>query len=100
MKTFFDSIFISGSVADEEAEYPMKLEYYKTIENKENVEVKYGIEVVKTEFINGKVNVESELLNNITNNQEEIEKILTLFKNNLVTPFGIQDILDEVLMQL
>ena len=100
MKTFFDSIFISSNSPYEEPEYPMKLEYYKTIEMKENVKAKYGVEVVKTEFKEGKVNVESEKLENITNNQEMIEKLLSILKDNTVTPFGIQDILDEAFIQL
>lgn len=100
MKTFFDSIFINNSNAYEEPEYPMKLEYYKTIEMEENVEAKYGIEIVKTEYINGKVNVESERLRNITKNKEEIEKILRILRNNKVTPFGIQEILDEIFIQM
>lgn len=100
MKTFFDSIFINSSNTYSESEYPMKLEYYKTIEMEENVEAKYGIEVVKTEFIEGKVNVESEKIKNITNNQKEVEKILTVLRNNTVTPFGLQEILDELFIQL
>ena len=100
MKTFFDSVFVSNSSLYEEPEYPMKLEYYKTIEMKENVKAKYGIEVVKTEFKEGKVNVESEKLENITNNQEKVDKLLAILRNNTVTPFGIQEILDEAFIQL
>ena len=99
MKTFFDSIFISGNSTDEETEYPIKLEYYKTIDKKENVEAKYGIEIVKIEIIEGKVNVESEALNNITNSQEEIDRLLTKLSNNSVTPFGIQDLLEELFVK-
>ncbi len=100
LKTFFDSVFISGSSLYEETECPIKLEYYKTIEMEENVEAKYGIEVIKTEFREGKVNVESEKLEKITNNQEKVDKLLTILRNNTVTPFGIQDILDEAFIQL
>ena len=98
MKTFFDGIFIDSSNTDEELEYPMKLEYYRTIKTEENVEARYGIEVVKTEFIQGKVNVESKRVENITKNLEEVERILTILKNNEVTPIGIQDVMDEIFM--
>ena len=99
MKTFFDSIFICGSTTDDEAEYPMKLEYYKTIEMEENVRAKYGIEIVKIEIIEGNLNVENRRIDNITNNQEEIEKLLALLKNNKVTPFGIEELLDEIFIK-
>ena len=99
MKTFFDSIFISGNSTDEETEYPMKLEYYKTIEKEENVEAKYGIEVVKVEVIEGKVNVESEKIKNITNSQEKIERLLEILRDNTVTPFGIQEIFEELFVE-
>ena len=100
MKTFFDSVFVSSSSLYEEPEYPMKLEYYKTIEMKENVKARYGIEVVKTEFVEGKVNVESEKIENVTENQEEIDRLLTVFRNNKVTPFDISELLDEIFIQL
>lgn len=100
MKTFFDSVFINGSSLNEDPEYPIKLEYYKTIEMKENVEAQYGIEVVETKFKEGKINVESERLENLTNNQDKIEKLLTVFRNNKVTTFEIQNNLEDLFIQL
>ena len=96
MKTFFDGIFIDGNNAQYEGEYPIKLEYYKTIKTEGNVEAKYGLEIVSTEFINGKVNIESKTIDNITDTLEEIDKVLTIIKNNEVTPIGIQDAIDEI----
>ena len=98
MKTFFDGIFIDGSEPDEQIEYPIKLEYYKTIETEENVEAKYGIEIVETEFINGKVNIESKAIDDIAITSKEIERILTILKNNEVTPIGIQDAIEEIVV--
>ena len=98
MKTFFDGIFIDNEVlCKEEIDYPIKLEYYKTIAIEENVEAKYGIEIVKTEFKKGEVNVESNMVKNITNNVEEANKILAILRNNEVTPIGMQDVLDDML---
>ena len=97
MKTFFDGIFIDEKeLRDDSKQYPMKLEYYKTIVSGENVEAKYGIEIVKTEFINGSVNVESNKFDNITSNVNEADKILTVLRNNKVTPIGMQDVLEEL----
>ncbi len=99
MKTFFDSIYINSS-EHEGANYPIRLEYYKTVENKENVEAKYGVEIVITEFINGKINVESKMIENVSSNEFEVDKFLTILRDNQVTPIGIQDALDETFVQL
>ena len=97
MKTFFDGIFIDNNNTQNEAEYPIKLEYYKTIETEENVEAKYGIEVVETEFIEGKINIENRKIKNIAKTSEEIGRILSIIRDNKVTPIGIQDAIDEIL---
>lgn len=96
MKTFFDGIFIDSNNTQNENEYPIKLEYYKTIKTEENVEAKYGIEIVETEFLNGKVNVESKIINNISESSEEIETMIEILKNNEVTPIGIEDAINEI----
>lgn len=96
MKTFFDSIFIGGSNEVRDVEYPIKLEYYKTIRTEENVKAKYGIEIVITEFINGKVNIKSKTIDDIAETSEEIDKIITILKDNEVTPIGIEDAIVEI----
>ena len=76
MKSFFDGIFINKSrLLEENIKYPIKLEYYKTIAGNEDVENKYGIEIVKTEYKNGDINIESNEAPNITNNIDEAHKI-------------------------
>lgn len=97
MKTFFDGIFIDKNrLLEEGIKYPVKIEYYKTITGKENVENKYGIEIVKTEYKEGNVNVEKEEVYEVTNNSNEADKILTLLRDNEVTPIAIQDVLYEL----
>ena len=96
LKTFFDSIFIDCNDEDYDGEYPIKLEYYKTIKKRENVEAKYGIEIVITEFINGKVNIESQTIDDIADTSEEIERIIAILKDNKVTPIGIQHAIEEI----
>ena len=97
MKTFFDEIFINTEeLKSEGIEYPIKLEYFKTINTEEDVEAKYGIEIVKTDYIDGKVKVNSNIIKDITKYQDEIEKILNIFRNNKVTPFGMQDVLIDI----
>ena len=97
MKTFFDSIFIDSKSEQNESEYPIKLEYYKTIRTEQNVEAKYGIEIVITEFKKGEVNIQSSTIDNIANTSEEIENVLTILKNNEVTPIGIEDAILEII---
>ena len=97
MKTFFDGVFISKKHLEEAGiKYPIKLEYYKTL-GEENVETRYGIEVVKTEYLDGNVKVETKEINNLTKNAEEQERILTLLRNNEVTPIGVDDVLQDLL---
>ena len=62
----------------------------------EDVKAKYGIEIVVTEFINGKVNIESKAIDDISNTSEQIDRILTILKNNEVTPIGIEDAIVEI----
>lgn len=97
MKTFFDGIFIDKSrLLEEGIKYPIKIEYYKTIERKENVENRYGIEIVKTEYKDGAIKVESEEAFDITNNSNEADMILAKLRDNQVTPVGMHDVLYEL----
>lgn len=97
MKTFFDGVFIAQSHLDEAGiKYPIKLEYYKT-SREENVQTKYGIEVVKTEYLDGNVRIETKEVKDVFANEEEQEKILTILRNNEVTPIGVEDVLNDLL---
>ena len=97
MKTFFDEIFINtDELINEGIEYPVKLEYFETINTEEDVEAKYGIEIVKTDFVDGKVKTNSNIIKNITKYQDEIERILNIFRNNEVTPCGMEDVLIDM----
>lgn len=96
MKTFFDGVFIDRQKLEKEGiEYPIKLEYFKT-SGEENVK-KYGVEVVKTEYLEGNVRIETKEVKNVTDSLSEEEKILTLLKNNEVTPIGVEDVLQDLL---
>ena len=97
MKTFFDEIFINtDELKNEGIEYPVKLEYFETINTEEDFEAKYGIEIVKTDFVDGKVKTNSNIIKNITKYQDEIERILNIFRNNEVTPCGMEDVLIDM----
>lgn len=98
MKTFFDGVFINREKLKEQGiEYPIKLEYFKTSIEEENVGTKYGIEIIKTEYLEDNVRIESNELINITNNIYEEERILKVLKENEVTPIGLEDVIGEIL---
>ena len=87
--------------------YPIKIEYYKIardenvkntnqVKETENTKGKYGIEVVKTEYLDGNVKIETKEVSDITNDINEADRILTLLRNNEVTPIGVEDVLEDL----
>lgn len=97
MKTFFGSIFIKKEDLEEAGiKHPIKLEYYKIINEDEFINknnAKYGINIVKTEYINDNVKVEDKTIQYLTSNEQKVENILNIFKENEVTPISVQDII-------
>ncbi|MEE0865275.1 MAG: DUF6514 family protein [Clostridia bacterium] len=97
MNAFFGSIFIEKEKLREAGvEYPIKLEYYKIINedefiNRENA--KYGIKIVKTEYKKNNTKIEDKTIRYLSNNEQRVEDILSLFKRNEVTPVCAKDII-------
>lgn len=100
MKTFFGGTFIDkDKLKSNGINYPIKLEYYKIVDQiKENIEY-YGVEVVKTEYIGEKVEIEEKKIEGIMKSEKNIEKILETLKKNEVTPIGCEDVLNDLLKQ-
>ena len=100
MKIFYNSTFIKKENLEEaEIRHPIKLEYYKIINEDEivkNKKPKFGIGVVKTEYRGGQMKVEKEQVNYLSNDETRIEEILNIFKRNEVTPIGVTDILNDL----
>ena len=100
MKTFFGGIFIEKEKLEEEKiNHPIKLEYYKKINEEEFINgknSKFGISVVKTEYLPEGTKVERKDIKYLTNDENKLEKILDLFKNNEVTPIGVEDIICDL----
>ena len=97
MKTFFGGTFIDKLALEEANIYnPIKLEYYR-IENEDFNKEEYGIEIVKTEYTEDEVIVENKILENLTNNENIVNKILDMFKRNEVTPISAKDIIHDLL---
>lgn len=84
-------------------EYPIKLEYYKTQTNEKDVknvnDIKYGIEVIKTSYIEEKVDVEKTCIPEIIKDEVKIENILNILKEYKVTPVSAGYIIEDLLKE-
>lgn len=84
-------------LSSEGINYPIKVEYYKICDDSENKEIiQYGLEVIKTEYKDDKVNIENETLLKVTSDEKFIEKILDKLKENEVTPVTTRYILEDI----
>ena len=99
MKNFFGSIFINRDELREAGiDYPIKVEYYKITNEEEKIKQNkliYGMQVIKTEY-RDKIGVEQEKIEHITNDENEITKMLNIIKENEVTPIGLKDVILEI----
>lgn len=100
MKTFFGGTFIEKEQLEKAGIFhPIKLEYYKQI-NEDDIKTlnktKFGISIVKTEYIKDRVEVETKEIKYITNDEVEENKILEIFKNNKVTPINSEEIITDI----
>lgn len=99
MKNFFGSIFINRTELRKSGiDYPIKVEYYKIMDEKNNIKENkliYGIQVIKTEY-KDKIGVEQHKIENITNDEKEIDMMLNLIKENSVTPIALEDVVNEI----
>ena len=84
-------------------EYPIKLEYYKTKTNEEEVknqkDIKYGIEVIKTSYIDETVKIEKRTIPEIIKDEIKINKILDKLKQHKVTPVSAEYIIEDLLKE-
>lgn len=100
MKTFFGSTFIEKDKLEEEGrKNPIKFEYYKQINeddiNSEN-KAKYGIHIVKTEYLPDNIKVETKCIKYVTNDELEEDRILKIFKESKVSTINCEDIISDL----
>ena len=97
MKTFYTSTFIKKEELQEAGiTYPIKLEYYKIINEDEIMKgekARFGIKVVKTEYRDEKTKKEEKEITYLSNDEKRIEEILDIFKENEVTPISVEEII-------
>ena len=107
----FGGLFIEKEKLEEAGiYYPIKLEYYKRVnEDEENrinnladlkagVYRKFGISVVKTEYMPNGIKVENKDVKYITSDEKQIDEILNIFKKNEVTPISVEDVISDLLL--
>ncbi len=100
MNTFYGSIFIEKEKLEEAGiKHPIKLEYYKHIsEDGKNYsnKAKYGIHIVKTEYMQDNIKVESKSIKYITDDELEANRILRIFKENRVTLINSEEVISDL----
>lgn len=97
MKSFFGGTYLGKEIlANNNIYYPVRLDYYKT-EEKENFRTIYGIEVVKTEYREDKINIKSKHIAKVTYEEKIIHKILETFKLGEITPAVTEEMIEELL---
>lgn len=97
MRSFYGGTYVGKELlAKNNIYYPIRLEYYKT-QKLENMKPMYGIEVVKTEYKDDKVNVENKIIDEVTSEENKINQILEQFKTGEITPVVTEEMLEELL---
>ena len=94
-KSLFGRTVIDSSDSEEIGD-KIELEYYETSNLVEENGRKYGIEVVKKEKGNKKFNIESKIVNNISNEEKHINNLLKILMLNKVTPISVDDIISDI----
>ena len=95
-KSFFGKTSINSSDSEEkETIEEIELEYYETRNFNEENKREYGIEVVKKNMKNEGFNIESKIVNNISDEETAISKLLEIMLLNKVTPVTVDDIISD-----
>lgn len=105
MKHFYAGTFINRQdLKNVGIEYPIKLEYYKTKPSidmvKSENEIRYGIEVVKTSYIQEKAEIENVKIEEFTKDETIVNRILDTLKRNEVTPINAKYIVEDLLKEI
>ncbi len=97
MRKFYADVILNKEELKESDSNRIELEYYKIAKNIKKNQRTYGVEIVKTEYFNDKKLKESENIYNVTSNEGVIDNLLSILKENQVTPIGLNDVVDEIL---
>lgn len=96
-KSFFGKTTIDCFDSEELRENEkIELEYYETHNVVEKNKRKYGIEVIKKDDKNEKFNIESKVINNISDKENDVNELLEILMINKVTPITVDDIISDI----
>ena len=75
-KCLFGKTVVDSTVSDElSSDEKFELEYYETTNSAEENKRKFGIEVVKKKDEDEKFNIESKIVNNLSNEEKTVKKL-------------------------
>lgn len=94
-KSLFGRAVIESSDYDDVSD-DIELEYYETHNIAGENNRKYGIEVVKREEKSEKFNIESKIVNNLSNEEKTVKKLLNTLMMYKVTPTTVDDIISDI----
>ena len=94
-KSLFGRTVIESSDYDDVSD-DIELEYYETHNIAGENNRKYGIEVVKREEKSEKFNIESKIVNNLSNEEKTVKKLLNTLMMYKVTPTTVDDIISDI----
>ncbi len=98
-RTYYGGTFLEEEdLKESNIKHRIELEYYTTA-NKETNDEKhsYGIEIIKKEYKNNRIDTESNSKECISNSSEKIIEIIDTLKKYKVTPIGLNDVLEDLL---
>lgn len=96
-KCLFGKTVVDSTVSDElSSDEKFELEYYETTNSAEENKRKFGIEVVKKKDEDEKFNIESKIVNNISNEENQIKSLLKVLMLNKVTPISVDDVISDI----
>ncbi len=76
--------------------HPIELEYYRTSEIYDTV-TRFGVEIVKTDYLENGKKVVSRSLNLLTKDETKANNIIEILKRNKVTPSGLKESVTELI---
>ena len=101
-KAYYGATFLEEEdLKETNINHKIELEYYTTKnytnENIKEESVNYGIEIIKKEYKDDKIDTETNNRQYISNNAEKIIEIIETLKRHKVTPIGLNDVLEDLL---
>ena len=96
-KSFFGKTIIDSSDYEESNDNEkFELEYYETHNMTGTCKKEYGIEIVKKRKQDEKFNIESKIINNISDEEKDVNKLLEILMLNKVTPITADDVISDI----